>query len=238
MSYILDALRKSEDERTQDKVRRESLRGPSYHSERSISLLPWMLLLLLFSLALTVWWFWPTLQNIVAQARDSTNAKSALNDGVAALTASQSDANTEQLRSGVSSSFGGQSKTNSGANSSTTNSSTANSSAINSSTTGRADNEFYEADDVLPPGNQLKELWQLPVDFQARIPEMIFSFHVYSDKPSSRTIIINGRRLKEGAMVTSRIKLRMISATGVILHAHGRFFHVDVYEQMYVPTSN
>lgn len=238
MSYILDALRKSEDERTQqDKVRRESMRGSSYHADRSMSLLPWMLLLLLFSLALAAWWFWPTLTNIVAQARDNTNAKPA------ALTTSQNDANAQQLGSGVASSLGAESNNDGGANRSTTNgaavsNSTINSSTISISTTGRADKEFLNADAALPPGNKLKELWQMPIDFQARIPDMNFSFHVYSDKPSSRTIIINGRRLKEGAMVTSKIKLRMISATGVILHAHGRFFHVDAYEQMYVPTGN
>jgi len=54
---------------------------------------------------------------------------------------------------------------------------------------------------------------------------------VFSIEPQKRTIIINGRRMREGQMVASGMKLRLITETGVILYSQGRFFHVDVIEK-------
>lgn len=89
----------------------------------------------------------------------------------------------------------------------------------------------YSADDELPPNNQIKELWQLPADYQSTIPDLEFSFHVFSDNPDERMIIINGRRMREGQLVSRGLSLRVITDTGVILHSGGRFFHVDVIEK-------
>ena len=208
MSYILDALKKSEGERSQqEKAQRQSLQNKPGQRERSISLLAWIAIMLIVLLLLLLWWYWPTLSNVIYQARVQTNAEVVVdqqgNTGENVLAESDSPDSIAQQNS--------------------------------VKRDGNAVEPLYEVDAPLPPGNQIKELWQMPADFQARIPALAFSFHVYSDTPANRTIIINDRRLKEGAMVTSKIRLRMITSTGVILHAHGRFFHVDVYEQMYVP---
>ena len=71
----------------------------------------------------------------------------------------------------------------------------------------------------------------MPADYQSTVPDLKFSFHVYSKNPDKRTIIINGRRMREGQMITSQLKLRVITETGVICHFKGRFFHVDVVEK-------
>ncbi len=73
-------------------------------------------------------------------------------------------------------------------------------------------------------------LWELPAALQRRVPGMTFSFHVYSDNPLRRTIIINGRRLKEGGMVNDEIALREITASGVVLHLEQHYFYVPVVE--------
>ncbi|NND40125.1 MAG: general secretion pathway protein GspB, partial [Pseudomonadales bacterium] len=90
---------------------------------------------------------------------------------------------------------------------------------------------IYASDDPLPPRHLIKELWELPADYQSTVPDLKFSFHVYSPNPDKRTIIINGRRVREGQMVTSQMRLRVITDTGVICHYRGRFFHVDVVEK-------
>ncbi len=85
--------------------------------------------------------------------------------------------------------------------------------------------------DILPPRHLIQELWQLPADYQESVPALDFSFHVFSREPEKRTIIINGRRMREGQMVASGMRLRVITETGIILHYRDRFFHVDVIEK-------
>ncbi len=88
----------------------------------------------------------------------------------------------------------------------------------------------YAPDDELPPRHLIKELWEMPADFQDSLPDLEYSFHVYSKDPAKRTIFINGRSVKEGQMVARGLRLRMITSTGVIFHYRDRFFHVDVVE--------
>ena len=46
---------------------------------------------------------------------------------------------------------------------------------------------------------------------------MAFSFHVYASDPARRTIIINGRRLREGQPINGETRLQHITADGVIV---------------------
>lgn len=79
--------------------------------------------------------------------------------------------------------------------------------------------------------NTVLELWQLPDPVQAEIPAMTFSFHVYSNKQERRTIIINGRRLKEGGQVEENLQLLEITETGVVLSWKSQYqFYVPVVE--------
>lgn len=79
--------------------------------------------------------------------------------------------------------------------------------------------------------NTVLELWQLPDPVQAEIPAMTFSFHVYSNKQERRTIIINGRRLKEGGQVEENLQLLEITETGVVLNWKNQYqFYVPVVE--------
>ncbi len=89
----------------------------------------------------------------------------------------------------------------------------------------------YQMDDELPPRHLIKELWELPADYQSTVPAMEFSFHVFSQEPANRTIIINGRRVREGQLVAAGLKLRSITENGLILFYRGRFFHIDVIEK-------
>lgn len=60
-------------------------------------------------------------------------------------------------------------------------------------------------------------LAELPADIRASMPALAFSFHVYGSDPSRRTIIINGRRLREGQALNDAMRLRRITPDGVVM---------------------
>ncbi len=75
------------------------------------------------------------------------------------------------------------------------------------------------------------EFWELPDPVQQEIPSLTFSFHVYSANADRRTIIINKRRIKEGAVVSEGLTLIEITKTGVVLDWKKRYrFMINVVE--------
>ena len=86
------------------------------------------------------------------------------------------------------------------------------------------------------PEAQLKDervaipLWQLPNNIRSDLPAMTYSFHVYSDAKENRTIIINGRRLKEGDAISQDLHLHEITAEGVVLDFQQHLVFVPVLE--------
>ncbi len=82
-----------------------------------------------------------------------------------------------------------------------------------------------------PRTSYLPQLQELPMDVQQRVPDMSFSSHMYSSEPRFRSIIINGRRLKEGQYLNDTIQVREITDKGVVLSMDGTLFEVDVLGQ-------
>lgn len=64
-----------------------------------------------------------------------------------------------------------------------------------------------------------------------RLPAMTFSFHVYSANPDRRSIIINDRRLREGEPVGNGVALLEITQEGVILGMDQHRIYLPVLEQ-------
>jgi general secretion pathway protein B len=58
---------------------------------------------------------------------------------------------------------------------------------------------------------------ELPVNVQKRIPDMKFSSHIFADDRTLRMVNINGRSIREGDYVASDLKLLEISEDGVVL---------------------
>ncbi len=67
------------------------------------------------------------------------------------------------------------------------------------------------------PAKRVMELWEISAGRQAQLEAFSFSFHVYSDNPSKRTIIIDGRRLFTGEQIDERWVLQEITQNGVIV---------------------
>lgn len=59
-----------------------------------------------------------------------------------------------------------------------------------------------------------------------RVPELSLELHVFSDDPAGRFVIINGRRYREGATLNEGPKLESITAEGAVLDSQGTRFIV------------
>lgn len=74
----------------------------------------------------------------------------------------------------------------------------------------------------------VREVSELPDSVRESLPAMTFSFHVYSADPQKRTIIINNRRLREGDTVSDGVVLEEITEDGVILDKAPYRIHIGV----------
>lgn len=91
-------------------------------------------------------------------------------------------------------------------------------------------NDYEEPFQSAPAPNvaYMPQLEELPSYERANIPDMTFSSHMYSSVPRFRSIIINGKRLKEGEYFTDNLQVREITEKGVIMSTGNQLFAVDV----------
>lgn len=80
----------------------------------------------------------------------------------------------------------------------------------------------------LDTSTPVEEFTDLPPDVRSGLPAMTFSFHVYSADARNRTIIINNQRLREGDEVGAGVVLQEITEDGVILAMDHRRVHINV----------
>jgi general secretion pathway protein B len=77
------------------------------------------------------------------------------------------------------------------------------------------------------PQTDLPLLSDLPAIVQAEIPNLEYAGHTYSQNPSQRMIIINGKILREGNVIAPNIYLREITWEGLIIESNGTRFRVQ-----------
>lgn len=213
MSFILDAIKKSENERKRSKqadVHSLQDSAPRSVVQAGTGVRSLLLIIALAILVFAAWWLWPQIAGqlfTLQQSRPLISTPAESDQSSAQKPQVQVNANTPATQT------------------------TAVDGSANAYGVSKELRDDYLVDDALPPNNKIKELWELPADYQSTVPGMEFSFHVFSREPEKRTIIINGRRMRAGQMVAAGLKLRVITETGVILYYRGRFFHVDVIEK-------
>jgi len=76
--------------------------------------------------------------------------------------------------------------------------------------------------------NTVVEMDELPYDVLQHIPALEFSAHVYSDNPLQRSIVINGRFMEEGDRLAGDVFIHEITPDGAIFEYQGRLFHQAV----------
>lgn len=67
------------------------------------------------------------------------------------------------------------------------------------------------------PGTRPVRIAELPLNVQRQIPDISFSSHIYASDPSLRVVNINNRNFREGDYISDDIKLLDITEDGVIL---------------------
>lgn len=70
----------------------------------------------------------------------------------------------------------------------------------------------------------LKNRGELPLSVQKEIPQLVFAGHTYADDPKQRMIIINNSILREGDSIDANTKLLNIVWEGVVLEYKGILF--------------
>lgn len=80
-----------------------------------------------------------------------------------------------------------------------------------------------------PQEKRILALSDLPPDVRRGIPEMSFAVHLYSAKPAERMVSINGKMLKEGQEVSPGLQLLEITADGMVFGYQGYTFKRGVF---------
>jgi len=61
----------------------------------------------------------------------------------------------------------------------------------------------------------------------AQLPDLRLDLHVYADNPAERFVFINMRKLREGESLPEGVRVEQITPTGAKLSFHGRQFTLD-----------
>ncbi len=81
--------------------------------------------------------------------------------------------------------------------------------------------------DIPPPDeNRLYSLQELPDAIRQRLPDFSFSVFLYTDEPTERTTRVNGVMVKEVQFVTDGLKLEEIRPEGVIFSYLNYHFYI------------
>ena len=78
------------------------------------------------------------------------------------------------------------------------------------------------------PLNAVPDISQLPDLLQQSIPQLQFAGHVYSSNPLHRSVIINGHYMSEGDELMPGLRLLQITADSVVFDTQGQRFRVAV----------
>ncbi|VAW56310.1 hypothetical protein MNBD_GAMMA07-2241 [hydrothermal vent metagenome] len=81
-----------------------------------------------------------------------------------------------------------------------------------------------------PDLSDIPYLHEMQDYLQQSVPEMTFAGHVYSSTPSSRSVIINNVAMSEGDTVIQGINVVEITTSGVIFSLNDEFFRMDILQ--------
>lgn len=216
MSYILDALKKLEEQRRLEAGSRQLSRWYSPRQKRRGHFL-WryfVFLALLLNAGILLWWAGPW-QSKRSAAREpfevSTDAAVSRQDEVVKDTVNEGRGpHLRQLQSDVGTGNDLDSKPKE------------NGSAV--SFQMHPDAAEKEVTD-----GKIMEMSELPLSVRQKLPDLSISGHFYENKPSSRIITVGGKTLHEGASAAPGIRLERITPDGAVFSCDGYRFHKGVF---------
>lgn len=83
-------------------------------------------------------------------------------------------------------------------------------------------------------GKRVPHLVELPLSFQKSIPDLMFNSHIYSTDPYASRVMINGQYLRQGESF-SGITVDEVTQDGVVLSKQGRTFRVGIVRDWMSP---
>lgn len=252
MSYILDALRKSETERRQGRIPDLGQQVQLIHKPRkkSIPVLVWVALGLVLNAAVLVWIFWP--QGRPASPTDQTIPSAGIAAPEPTVEPVIVDGEPEPLRQASA-----PERVQSPPTSDTLEDAIeiptpgANTESPMDAVVETDDADGPERPTVIVPrprgpsainpsepeganARTAPHLVELPLSFQKRVPDLIFNSHIYASAPSARRVMINDNYLRPGESF-SGITVERITEEGVELSMDGRRFRVGVVRNWVSP---
>lgn len=82
--------------------------------------------------------------------------------------------------------------------------------------------------ETIEPVFETVDLYDLPLSVRQHIPALEFSAHVYSTNPLQRSLVINGRFMEEGAQINNELVLTEITSDGAVFDFQGYRFSTSV----------
>ena len=206
MSYILDALNKSDQERKRSRAPGIDVIHPGVTAPRSARWwIPGLLLLVLANGGFLYYWY--GIRPTAASSSVTAPPEVSRSTGVPAASGKPNVATVQTISPPAHAAPRGQLITPAGV-----------------ASEGQSGQAATPSDSV---SNPLK-IADLPIDVQQQIPAMTFSSHIYSDDAKFRMVNINGKLLHEGDMVATGLRLVRITEEGVVLKFEGYTFEVSV----------
>lgn len=256
MSYILDALRKSESERQQGRIPDLGQQVQLIHKPRrkGIPALVWVALALVLNALVLAAVFWPG-ASVVPVALTPESPAEALSQ-MAAAPASQLSGEPAPTRAST-----GQPPEPAGPIGSEAGSLSVPESNPTANQTQVPRMKIPEQPTVIVPSWKLPaesgqippdayagvpqnkasafsarvpHLVELPMSFQKRVPTLMFNSHIYASDPAARRVMINDSYLRTGESF-SGIRVEDITVDGVVLSLDGQRFRVGVVRDWISP---
>ena len=78
--------------------------------------------------------------------------------------------------------------------------------------------------------DSVPHLTEMPTLVQQAIPEMSFAGHVYSSDISQRSVIINGYSMSEGETVINGLTVEQITSNGIVFNYQGQLFRMEILQ--------
>ncbi len=237
MSYILDALRKSETERRQGKVPDLGQQVQLIHKPRkkSVSAAVWVAIALIINAAVLAVVFWPGSMTAVGNESEVP-----VGDRNVQVTEPETTAEPRQT--------GSQEQPPEPDTAEPVPAPSADEPADALVESGGAEPRLRPTVivpnrtvvDPVPtqpeqePVGRVPHLVELPLPFQKSIPDLIFNSHIYSSEPTARRVMINNQYMRAGDSF-SGIRVERITEEGVVLSKNGRQFRVGVVRDWMSP---
>ncbi|MBW4933351.1 general secretion pathway protein GspB [Marinobacter sp. F4206] len=237
MSYILDALRKSETERRQGKIPDLGHQVQLIHrpKKKRLSAVSWIAIALVLNAAVLAVVFWPRLVPVTAELTSVAAPEAPVDteqlpepDSQPQMASPEMDmASPVQAEPETALAESGGTDTEAAVRERPT---IIVPSIVPSS---QADRENTVLPDAAPAG-RVPHLVELPLSFQKSVPDLTFNSHIYSSDPYASRVMINNNYLRRGDSF-SGLQVERITQDGVILSKQGQRFRVGIVRDWVSP---